>query len=495
MCLAKPITVLALGLVVGCSLSDNPRDFRGRRGYHTRRATLALLGSPGDRVSDWDGRLSNDLQDGAQWSLTLEGRTLGGALIRQFSVDDEEPVPYPVIADELEIEEPTVSPENVFLAYQTPLSDGSRRLQRRLWIGHLPPPPALADDGDDEPGPAPQTRRVAPSGVAAYELEAREPFKHFCWSASGALFAYYREGSRRLLVGEAYVDPGNAQVKVRILARLAPKRAYLDCVQAQWLSAGQRLLTLWRLPGGRVAAWRYERGRAELEPVAILGEDGQEQLDSTIVQFAACPRPEESSRLLVESRSLNALDEDRHRLAIHDLASGESTPLVGLPARTFAPRWWGRKGIIASRVKAGLPQKRGSRWEEWFVYAFSHDQARGRGRAAPRRLPVNLGGLDWNQNSAEIDRQLLWLAGGEVAAYVDPDTQRNIILSDIFGNRLALLKNRNRQTPPIVWIQVVSSRPDPEEPSTWRDHLYFLEGGIRGNLKRLDLSPLSDPRF
>ena len=56
--LARPISILALVSIVGCSLSDNPRDFRGRRSYHTRRATQALLGSQSDRVSDWDERLS-----------------------------------------------------------------------------------------------------------------------------------------------------------------------------------------------------------------------------------------------------------------------------------------------------------------------------------------------------------------------------------------------------------------------------------------------------
>jgi hypothetical protein len=468
-------------LMTACTLSENPRVNSARGSYERRSATAVLLAPRGDLAVGWDEQRSLDLGDGVDWAATVDGRSLGGALIRMFSVDERLPVEYPVIPKKLSILAPSISADNTFVSYQTTPADPTRKRGNELWIGHLTQQHSRG--------------RTAPkaSAVQPFQLEREEGYRFFCWSPGGRMFAYYRSESRQLVIGESFLDKSE-QVKVRILQQVSPGRDFSDCLQIAWLSDSNRILSLWKLLDGSVSVWSTKaKGAGKLikspvpYPAKVL-RNGQ----PTFVRLIPCPyeAAETKDLVLVEAQQPGSKDEDQRRIDVWDLATGKLKALPGLSGNYLAPRWCGHRGFAASQVIAGIARSRGTRWQSWRLSVFSEFQAQGQSNSRPLVLPYDFAALDWNQNSTDMDEQLIWLVDGELCVFIDPDTRRNIRISDHRGkNRLNLLKNRDRQTPRILWLQVVNAR---GEDGLDQNFLYFLEDLRGANLKRIEITPLSN---
>jgi hypothetical protein len=473
------LVAVPLLLFMSCTLAENPRESVARGAYEERLASKEVLETRGDLVIGWDDQRSHDLHSGTKWAQTVNGRTLGGSLVRMLSVDEKLPVEYPVISQRLTVSAPTISADNLFFCYQTIPADPTQNRGNELWIGHLTQKQAR---GRSFP---------KPSEILPFQLEREADYQFFRWSPTGHLFAYYRSGSRQLLVGEVYIDLAK-QVKIRILQQVSPKGEYNNCTQIEWQTDGSQVISLWKIPDGGVSVWTTKPdGAGQFQERRVpYSREVLEKERPVLIRLIPYPLAgaERKGLVLVEARKSSSTDEDQRRVDIWDIGKDELATLPGLSGNYLAPRWCGRGRFIASKVKAGIARSRGTRWQSWGVFVFSAYQAQGHSDNRPLRLPYDFAALDWNQNSYDMDQQLVWLVDGEVCVFIDPDTQRNIRLSDHRGeNRLDLLKNRDRQTPQILWLQGVSVAEQDGE----RNYLYFLEDVRGANLKRIDITPLS----
>lgn len=494
----SPAVVLILGLVWlvgGCSLSDNPREDFARTDYERRKATSRVLGAPKDLAIPWNTALSDDLQDGVKWSQLLDGRSMGGAVIRMYSVDETPPIDYAVISNDLKLIEANVSAAHMFFNYRKKGGEDAG-----VWIGALPEPyvpkrPEDVDEEDFKPVINPN-REPEVNATTHLRFDREGDLRHWTWHPSKPIFACYLEAERQLFVGEVFVNKDIKKVQVKEILRVAPDRPFILCNGLYWDPKEDHLISLWKQPNRQVLPWWLNIKSPKSFQILGFPREAKEIAEEiSVVQVT--PHPDRladtKGYYLFELENLGASDQDDHSIVQWDLKR-KWLPLVGLPKGAFAPRWVGPKRVALSFVRAGIARKRGSRWDKWTVKVFSEDQQQDRSEAVPQEVQVNFGPLDWNQNSRDLDNQFLWLLRGEVVAYVDPDNRTNIRLIDREGsNRWRVLKGRDKTTAKILWIKMVSHRPDPNDPSSWRDYLYFLQEsreGQGGNLRRVDLTPL-----